>query len=210
MRRVFLSFRFEPIDTWPALVQIEPPSNYKDPEKIAAYYEKRRAELAAGKAATMPLCGSVAQMALLGEKPTPDIAIFPGTMAALVALKDFASANESVVFYGYQVRLAFRLLAIEAMRHAALEQAGRADAVKGLQPVASWLLACLSRSNDDTRIEVDPMARRSYCLDPVSKLFGSTVTIENAMVRLFDVELDGSLEAEAHAIRSFAELVDDN
>lgn len=196
--RYYIGTELSAADDWESIYPpIEAPRNYRDPQKIAEYIERRKYELATGEAAMNPLTGRVTRVVVIKNKPdeTQDTVFDEANLSVGAKFLDWflkdtgmdvdpAKLKDQLVI-GCNVRRDLRLMAIEYIF------------VNGSLPFSLWWALDLEA---DFRYNQIP-----GFIDPLSAIFGTSSTDMAAAGRRFGLVEDSEdtepdLDAEARAI----------
>jgi hypothetical protein len=155
---------YEPVDGWESIMPaIKAPSNYKKPEAIAGYLDKRLAELRGGKAAVDPVVGSISRAVVVSEKGK---VIHDGSGAdALITISEKLKEEQDYKFvFGIKLHRMIKLMAVElALRDGELPSG------------AQWAVDLDQR-----------FGYNWHYIDPISVLFGSSDMDVMAVARRTD------------------------
>lgn len=177
---IFVGFKFAPIPNWDSIMTIKAPSNYKRQEAIDGYIAKRKAELAAGKAAVDLLTGTVVQVAVR-EGEAGEINLLEGAEILTFFTKTLTLAGDSAVV-GYCIHRAMKILALM------YASSGQSPAM----PVNFF------------RAVDDKYNRPGGFIDPVSLLFGTTDIDLYSVAARCGIPVDVN---DPHALVEFAQVM---
>ena len=198
--RYYIGEELTAADNWEDVFPpIEAPRNYKDPQKIAEYIERRKYELATGEASMNPLTGNVTRVVAIKNKADDIDVVFDEAGAGIGAkfldwfLKDTGMDTDPTLLkeqlvVGCNVRRDLRLMAIEYIF------------VNGSLPFSLWWALDLEA---DFRYNQIP-----GFIDPLSAIFGTSSTDMAAAGRRFGLVEDPeakeeNLDAEARAVLAY-------
>ena len=184
--RYYCGFEFAPLDDWQSYVgEVRAPSNYKDGAKIAAYINKRLAELEE-TAARHALAGTISRAVVVrdGKTAFDEKDQFVGTKFLEYIHKDSdwevdTSRKDNIVIVGCYMHSAARMAAIDYMK------------VNGSLPFGlQWAL------------EMDPDFRYNRVpgfMDPISVIAGSSTHGATAVAKAFGLPVNEN-DAESLAV----------